>query len=171
MGAATALLAGCFVVDGNSGMNEAAMNCHARPAAEVREILKNIRDEPVYAVAKGQAQGVVHFELDIPGLDMEKEADTLIFIGSAKADGMIFAGPLKPRFSVEFDERLTQNGSADNIEFRLFRLGKNQICVQAQQVGEPYWQPGATAKIKFLRGSYTHEKSGVPISFEVMIER
>ena len=152
-------------------MNEKAMNCMSSNPAEMHKIFGNIQTEPVYQVVKGKSLGTVHFELEIPDLDLQKEADTLIFIESAKAGSMIFAGPLRPKFSVEFDERLTANGPGDNIEFRLFRFKQNQICVQAQQKGEAYWQSGATVNVKFLREPYLHETVGIPISFEVKIAK
>jgi len=152
-------------------MNEKAMNCMSSAPVEMQEILRNIQTEPVYQVMKGKSLGTVHFELQIPGLDIHEEAETLIFIGSTRAGGMIFAGPLRQKFSVEFDDRLAANGPGDNIEFRLFRFKQNQICVQAQQVGEPYWQPGAEVKVKFLREPYLHESVGIPINFEVKISK
>ena len=170
----TLALAGC---DGwnpferGNGMNEKAMNCMSSTPAEMQVSLSSFQAEPVYQVVKEKSQGVLHFELDIPDLDAQKETETLMFISSGKAQGMIYVGPFKARFSVEFDERLTENGPGDSIEFRFFRIKHNQICVQAQQVGELYWQPGATAKVKFLRERYIHKTAGVPIDFEVDIQK
>ena len=138
---------------------------------EMHEILRDIRAEPVYRVLKDKSQGIVHFELDIPDLLPQIEAETMMFIQSEKIQSMIFVGPFRKNFSVEVDERLTTNGPGDGIQFRLLRFKQNQICVQAQQTGEPYWQPGATVKVKFLREPYLHKTTGIPISFEVEISK
>ena len=152
-------------------MNEKAMNCMSSTPAEMQEVFDQLHVEPVYQVSKDKSQGIVHFELDIPNLNLESEADTSMFISSPKTGGMVYAGPFKQRFAIEIDERLTRDGPGDSLEFRLFRFKHNHICVQAQQVGEPYWQPGATVKVTFLRERYTDKATGVPIVFEVEIKK
>lgn len=152
-------------------MNEQAMNCRTRTPERIQEILRDIRTEPVYEVRKDQALGLVQFELDIPDFDVSADTETLMFIGSNKVAAMVFAGPFSPRFSIQIDQRLTENGPGDSIEFRLFRIKQNQICVQAQQVGEAYWQPGAHIKVRFLRERYLDKTIGIPIGFEVDITK
>ena len=172
---ATALaLTGCDglnFIEGIFGMNEKAMNCSTRTPERIQEVLRNIRTEPVYQVNKSKAVGVVHFELDIPGVDPAAESEMLLFVKSGSVGAMVFAGPFQPSFSIEFDERVHAYGSQDNIEFRLFRPKQNQICVQAQQVEYPFWQPGATVKVRFLRERYIDKANGVPIGFEVDITK
>lgn len=152
-------------------MNEKAMQCTASNPAEIQEILKDIRTEQVYRADKAKTVGVVHFELDIPDLDTQAEAETQMFVYSNGVGAMVYSGPFQSRFSVEIDERLLKSGPGDNLEFRLFRLKQNQICVHAQQVGNPYWQPGASVKVHFLRERYMDKQAGVPIGFEVDISK
>lgn len=152
-------------------MHEKAMNCRDRAPERVQEVLRNIRTEPVYQVDKAKVVGVVHFELDIPGLNVTDETETLMFLYSSKVGAMIFVGAFQPKFSVEIDERMIESGSEDGLEFRLFRIRHNQICVQGQQVEYPIWQPGATVKVQFLRERYMDKATGVPIGFEVQITK
>ena len=85
--------------------------------------------------------------------------------------GSCYAGPLAARFSIVMDSRLTKDGGGDSLTYIFYRPAKHQICVQAQQVGEPYWQPSATVKVTFLRERYTDKTTGVPIGFEVKIKK
>lgn len=172
--ATTLALTGCDgwnPFDGSNDMNEKAMNCGPIKPTQMHDLQQSLRAEPVYQVNKDQAVGEVHFELDIPELDLEAEAETLMFVQSAKVGEMVFAGPLKPRFSVQIDERLIKDGPGDSLEFRLLRFKQSSSCIQTQQVGDPVWQPGATVKVRFLRDRLLDKTTGVPIGFEVDVRK
>lgn len=167
-------LAGCDAlnyVEGVFGMHEKAMHCMASNPTEMNDLLRDIRREPVYLVNKAKVVGVVHFELEIPGLYVANENETLMFLSSNKVGAMIFSGPFQPKFSIEVDERLTEDGPGDSLEFRMYRVKHNQICVQTKQVGDPIWQPGSTVKVRFLRERYMDKTTGTPIGFEMDITK
>ena len=152
-------------------MNETAMRCDTYAETKFLQMLQQEKARPVFEAIQKEQTGVVQFELEIPDFDHERDKQTLLFIDSPKIGAFVYAGPLTTRFSILMDSRLKKDGGGDSLTYIFYRPAKHQICVQAQQVGEPYWQPGATAKVKFLRERYIDKTTGVPISFEVEIKK
>ncbi len=152
-------------------MNEKSMNCKSVTSEQLEALQKQLTLSTAYKASAENRIGIVQFDLNIPGLDTNEETETLLFVYSNKIAANVFAGKFQENFSVEIDERLIEDGPGDNLEFRLLRVKQQSSCVNVQQVGHPFWQPGATVTVRFLRERYLDQSTGVPVSFEVNIER